>query len=51
MDYDSGMDPILPGDGYFMYDLRPMSDQQSDKKAIPVSRITCFYFRPKLDRA
>ena len=31
-----------PDNGYFMYDLRPMSDQQSDKKAIPGT--LCFYF-------
>ena len=38
-----------PDDDYFMYDLRPMSDQQSDKNAIPA--IICLYFRLKLDRA
>ena len=30
-----------PDDCYFMYDLRLMSDQQSDKKAMPGS--ICFY--------
>ena len=44
-----GMDLMSPDDGYFMYDLRPMSDQQSDNNAIP--GILYLYFRLKLDRA
>ena len=32
-----------PRDGYFMYDFRRMSDQQSDEKATP--GILCLYFR------
>ena len=45
-----GMDLSSPDDGYFMYDFRPMSGQQSDKKAIP--GILCLYVRlKKLDRA
>ena len=30
-----GWGSIVPDDGYFMYDPRPMSDQRSNKKAIP----------------
>ena len=39
-----------PDGGYFMYDLRPMSDQQPDKMAIIPGNL-CLYFRPELDRA
>ena len=41
--------PLSPDDGYLIYDLRPMSGQQSDQKAIP--GIICFYVSLKLDRA
>ena len=49
MECDRGMEPYRPqNDGYFMYDPRPMSDQRSDKNAIPGS-ICCFSFRLKLE--
>ena len=47
---DSGNGPYRPQMTVtFMDDLRPMSDKQSDKKAIP--GISCLCFRLKLDRA
>ena len=43
-----GMNPIVPEDGYFLYNLRPMSDQRSDEKGIP--GLIWFYFRLKFDQ-
>ena len=48
MDYDAGMGPYRPKMTVtFTYDPRPMSDQRSDKKAIP--GIYGFFLRPKLE--